>query len=99
MEIFKFIKWKWNRVSRDDKLIGLVGLSTVLGVVIAMYMGLTFIPILLSGVGCLIGSIIVITVCDHTIRNWKLFKKMQEEEAQRVVDKLRGGSTKTSGFF
>ena len=90
MEIFRFIKWQWNRFGTDEQIVIIlvtIGISTFGA---ALYLGFTVGASLLSAGGAFIGSGIGIGVYIALREQWNKYKKYREHEAQMIVDKLRG---------
>ena len=90
MEFLRFIKWQWNRINRDDKAFYILLLIAVASIGYTWYIGSTFITILLTAFGIFILGVAIWYLFIATEKQWNLYKKIKEQEAEEIVRKLRG---------
>ncbi len=91
MEIFRFIKWQWNRFSTDEKMLSLMivcGLGTIPG---TLYLGFTLLFSILVGSLVSIGIGCLLAIFFKLVRQWNTYKLDKEKDAQMIINKLRGG--------
>ena len=92
MELFRFIAWQCKRFDYEEIALMVMILATIATVSLCIYLGASagwlFVnaTVAFIGTGLLAGAI-------HMMRaQWWKYKKFQELEAQKIVDKLRGRS-------
>jgi fatty acid desaturase len=90
MKFLRFINWRWNKFSNDDK----ITLTTIAAIIFfIIYATINSIGAVFSVVVIVAFVIFVIfsvTITRSALRHWKEYNKQMEREQQSIVDKLAG---------
>lgn len=99
MEILKFIKWWWNNRDTPEKF-----LAVFLTMVVLLPLNIwLFGPVSLLVFFGILLTILFVSALYSLIKGiknqWLTYKKVQEEEAQEIVDRLAGRSSSHFKFI
>lgn len=98
MEIFKFIKWQWNRFNSDDQILIVSTVVIIAFVIVAILFNFGFIFSLLTVVGFIAAVLIGTSLIRATIKQWKRYNEQIDRERQAIIDKL-AGKRGANGFY
>lgn len=94
MEFLRFIKWQWNRIHSEDKIISFIILSTITCMAIMWFTGFSFTVVLfLGGFGTLTSGVILWGIHNQITSRWNLYKSIKAQEAEDIIRKLSGNKT------
>jgi len=91
MELLRFIKWQWNRFQYDEIVLGFDLIATSSTYAYVWYTN-SFLLALLVSAGVFFGIVLIAVIGQRIHKQWKLYIQDRDREAQRIVDRLRGGS-------
>lgn len=89
MEIFRFIKWQWNRFAFEDLAVAFM-LAAVACSVIVTWITSNIIAAIFVGIIALVIAGLLSAAIDLTRVQWYKYKRDKDFEAQKVVDILAG---------
>jgi len=92
MDVLRFVKWWWNRLSIDEKISLLFLFYTGLGIIPACILGV-FNAFVIWAVGLvsMFFLYLLYLFCLEVKKRWDQFQKEREDEAKRIMQKLRNG--------
>lgn len=89
MEIFRFIKWQWNRFAFEDLAVAFM-LAAVACSVIVTWITSGIIAAIFVGIIAIVIAGLLLTCLDLVMIQWYKYKRDKDLEAQQVVDILAG---------
>lgn len=89
MEIFRFIKWQWNRFAFEDFAVAFM-LAAVACSVIVTWITSGIIAAIFVGIIAIVIAGLLLTCLDLVMIQWYKYKRDKDLEAQQVVDILAG---------
>jgi len=89
MEIFKFIKWQWNRFQQDEKALIAMFVVGVISTICCLFYGFKLIGSVVIGVIAFLLAGLVIIAYAGLCNQWRKYNLHKDQEAQRIVDILK----------
>ncbi len=89
MEIFRFIKWQWNRFAFEDFAVAFM-LAAVACSVIVTWITSGIIAAIFAGIVAIVIASLLLACLDLVMIQWYKYKRDKDLEAQQVVDILAG---------
>ena len=90
MELFRFIVWQWNRFDFEELTLLFAAILTVAEICIGIYLTLGLGMILLYSLMTFVCSVTAGAIVYNIRLQWWKYKKERDQEAQKIVDRLRG---------
>ena len=91
MELLRFIKWQWNRFKYDE-IVFILDILITASTFAYIWHTAHFLLAFMISVAVFFGIVLIAVIGSQINRQWRLYKDQQAKEAQRIVDRLRGGS-------
>lgn len=90
MELFRFIAWQYRRFDFEELSLILSSLVAISAGFICSYLGISFIGLIAGIVLSFFATLCFCALIYHARSQWWKYKRERDQEAQKIVDRLRG---------